>query len=383
MSLQSGSRQPLCSRDRDSRPASSGADSFDVASSLPKPDSKPLHPDVLSDSSSAPLHNYLDEFLAAIKVFGYLEKPVFHELSRHLQTRRLVAGDSLSLDADDKSFYCVVDGHVQVFAPSPPSATTGRSSTWGGTKGDGRTQQLFTEDEEKPLNGYDLLTEVSSGGTLSSLFTILSLFTEDIVLDWEQQPVTVPPPASSRSTSGSAFSTGTSSPSLNGFARHKPRANSDVSQIDLDQSSSAGTATPGFSPYDDVPPRSASSMGSRIPSAGSSQYRAGGERARFTGGGGADEERGSVARATGPSVLFWMFSLADHTNVRVPHQSTRLSPSFLLTRQYRVRPLPPRPLLIVCRLFSFRRLTRKFPKASAHIVQGQPLLEGLITRAVR
>jgi hypothetical protein len=36
----------------------------------------------------------------------------FHELSRHLQTRRLVAGDSLSLDPEDKSFYCVVDGCV-------------------------------------------------------------------------------------------------------------------------------------------------------------------------------------------------------------------------------------------------------------------------------
>lgn len=39
-----------------------------------------------------------------------LPAQVFHELSRHLQTRRLIAGDSLSLDSDDKSFYCVVDG---------------------------------------------------------------------------------------------------------------------------------------------------------------------------------------------------------------------------------------------------------------------------------
>ena len=44
--------------------------------SLAKPDKKSLHPDVLSDNSSAPLHNYLDEFLSAIRIFGFLEKPV-------------------------------------------------------------------------------------------------------------------------------------------------------------------------------------------------------------------------------------------------------------------------------------------------------------------
>jgi len=43
---------------------------------LAKPDKKSLHPDVLSDNSSAPLHNYLDEFLSAIRIFGFLEKPV-------------------------------------------------------------------------------------------------------------------------------------------------------------------------------------------------------------------------------------------------------------------------------------------------------------------
>jgi lysophospholipid hydrolase len=53
-------------------------------------------------------NNYLDEFLSAIRVFGFLEKPVFHELARHLQTRRLLAGDTLSLD-EDKSFYIVVE----------------------------------------------------------------------------------------------------------------------------------------------------------------------------------------------------------------------------------------------------------------------------------
>ena len=61
---------------------------------------------------SSTFHNYLDDFLSAIRIFGYLEKPVFHELSRHLQTRRLGAGETLEIGGGD--FWCVVDGNVQV-----------------------------------------------------------------------------------------------------------------------------------------------------------------------------------------------------------------------------------------------------------------------------
>ena len=135
-----------------------------------------IHPDVAAgtdDSDRGSFHNYLDDFLQAIRIFGFLEKPVFHELARHLQTRRLVAGDSLSLDSDF-SFYIVIDGHVQVFAPLPNSATNDADA--------------FDDDDH--LNGYQLLNEVESGGTLSSLFTILGLFTEDVKLgfgDEEEQ----------------------------------------------------------------------------------------------------------------------------------------------------------------------------------------------------
>lgn len=141
-----------------------------------------LHPDVArggDDHERGNFHNYLDEFLSAIRIFGFLEKPVFHELARHLQTRRLVAGDSISLD-NDFSFYIVVDGHVQVFAPLPGGAENNRPI------------DAF-EDEEH--TGFQLLNEVESGGTLSSLFTILSLFTEDVKLgfgddDNHTEPVT-------------------------------------------------------------------------------------------------------------------------------------------------------------------------------------------------
>ncbi|KAM0789045.1 hypothetical protein ACM66B_003110 [Microbotryomycetes sp. NB124-2] len=126
-----------------------------------------LHPDIASDRETSGFHNYLDEFLSAIKVFGYLEKPVFHELARHLQTRRLVAGDTLNLD-QDKSFYIVVDGSVQVFAQ------TGSNDP---------ARDAYDDEDD---NGWQLLNNVESGGTLSSLFTILSLFTEDVKLRYEE-----------------------------------------------------------------------------------------------------------------------------------------------------------------------------------------------------
>ena len=79
---------------------------------------------------------------------------MFHELARHLQTRRLIAGDSLSLD-QDKSFYCVVDGMVQVFAPSNnPSVTRPRGGSW----------------DNEYMNGYELMNEVGAG----QLFDLLS-----------------------------------------------------------------------------------------------------------------------------------------------------------------------------------------------------------------
>ncbi|CAH7673184.1 hypothetical protein PPACK8108_LOCUS8063 [Phakopsora pachyrhizi] len=142
-----------------------------------------LNPTLLLNSKQFNDHNhfnnYLDEFLSAIRVFGFLEKPVFHELARHLQTRRLLAGDTLSLD-EDKSFYIVVDGSVQVFAK-----TADQSSFDGEPFEDhlvGHLGKKLAYDDEED-NGFQLLNVVESGGTLSSLFTILSLFTEDVKLN--------------------------------------------------------------------------------------------------------------------------------------------------------------------------------------------------------
>ncbi|KAF7347414.1 Lysophospholipase NTE1 [Mycena venus] len=258
---------------------------------LVKPDANELHPDVNTDPP-ATFHNYLDDFLQAVRVFGFLEKPVFHELARHLQTRRLIAGDSMSLD-QDKSFYCVIDGMVQVFAQ------TGKEA---------EEQIGILEDED--MNGYQLLNEVGSGGTLSSLFTILSLFTEDVKMSWQNEHEETDP-----------FEDGISMP---------PRsrsADSDVPQLDLKNrhrrsstSSSASTVHPELLP----------------------------------------------SRAGSMSPLF-----VDE-------------PEPIQTPQIPRRPLPSRPAsvhrgvvaratedttLAVIPAEAFRRLTKKFPKATGHIVQ--------------
>ncbi|KAA1100688.1 phosphatidylcholine and lysophosphatidylcholine phospholipase [Puccinia graminis f. sp. tritici] len=148
--------------------------------------SRDLNPNLLLNSKQLfsnhdHFNNYLDEFLSAIRVFGFLEKPVFHELARHLQTRRLLAGDTLSLD-EDKSFYIVVDGSVQVFAQTSDRARPGQNP--GSPAGDAYNDRLAYDNEDD--NGFQLLNVVESGGTLSSLFTILSLLTEGVKLRYEE-----------------------------------------------------------------------------------------------------------------------------------------------------------------------------------------------------
>ncbi|WWC62720.1 lysophospholipase NTE1 [Kwoniella dejecticola CBS 10117] len=162
-------------------------------------------------SRSGSFHNYLDDFLSAIRIFGYLEKPVFHELSRHLQTRRLAAGDTLDIINGD--FWCVVEGKVQVFAPD----TTGTSTP----------SSPDLHHGGNGFNGYHLLNEVSTGGTLSSLFSILSLFTEDVKLSWT-------PPNEEEGEEVVNQDHDIARDDTLVPPRNKSRANSDVSQLDHD-----------------------------------------------------------------------------------------------------------------------------------------------------
>lgn len=156
-----------------------------------------LYPDTSEGDSKSGFSNYLDEFLSAIKVFGYLERPVFHELTRTMQTRKLIAGEILNLE-EEKGFCLVVDGMVEIFvksareggdSDSDPAGFRPDHSDSGGEPNHGSGHQ-----------GYQLLTEVKNGAPMSSLFSILSLFTEDVKL---------------RHTEDNDFESGTSSAGYN------------------------------------------------------------------------------------------------------------------------------------------------------------------------
>jgi lysophospholipid hydrolase len=134
-----------------------------------------LFPDTHEEDAKAGLSSYLDEFLSAIKIFGYLERSVFHELTRSMQTRKLIAGETLNLE-EEKGFCLVVDGLVEIFVKS---SRDHRNPTG--------LDSYSNSDEENfpPGHGqqrYQLLTEVRNGAPMSSLFSIMSLFTEDVQL---------------------------------------------------------------------------------------------------------------------------------------------------------------------------------------------------------
>ncbi|KAI9488797.1 hypothetical protein BDB00DRAFT_877065 [Zychaea mexicana] len=116
---------------------------------------------------------FLSAFLSSIKIFGYLEQHVFHELARHLQTKKLLAGDTLFRQPEqEKSFYIVVHGHVQLFVKpdDDPYQTM-----------EGSDEEEDEEEGRDMFENYTLINEVGAGGTLSSLFTILSVFRESFM----------------------------------------------------------------------------------------------------------------------------------------------------------------------------------------------------------
>jgi lysophospholipid hydrolase len=118
--------------------------------------------------------NYLDEFLGAIKVFGYLERPVFHELTKNMTTQKLASDEILYLD-EKLGFSIVVEGTIQVYTKIRNDKMTSESS-------------FDVDDDENELNyekgdmirignqRYQLLNEVKSGSPLSSLISTLDLF---------------------------------------------------------------------------------------------------------------------------------------------------------------------------------------------------------------
>lgn len=138
-----------------------------------------LFPDTHEEGLKSGLSNYLDEFLSSLKIFGYLERPVFHELTRSMQTRKLIAGETLNLE-NEQGFCIVVDGLVEIFVKRNSKVPVRVPQS------DGSWESISdSEDGEMHRPGqqpYQLLTEVRNGAPMSSLFTIMSLFTEDVKL---------------------------------------------------------------------------------------------------------------------------------------------------------------------------------------------------------
>ncbi|OBA19487.1 patatin-domain-containing protein [Metschnikowia bicuspidata var. bicuspidata NRRL YB-4993] len=118
--------------------------------------------------------NYLDEFLSAIKVFGYLERPVFHELTKNMTTQKLAGDEILCLD-EGVGFSIVVEGTVQVYTKMDDVA---------GPVVDFECAAEGREKDEILLvsnHRYHLLNEVKSGSSLLSLLSTVDLFKSDAV----------------------------------------------------------------------------------------------------------------------------------------------------------------------------------------------------------
>lgn len=126
--------------------------------------------------------SYLDEFLSAIKIFGYLEKPVFHELTKSMKTRRLEEGEVLLVD-DTLGFAIVVEGSLQTYhkIQHPQNNLSNVLSNRVGGSLSERLDECTSDCDAYSLNGekFQLLNTVRAGNPVSSLVSILKLFTEN------------------------------------------------------------------------------------------------------------------------------------------------------------------------------------------------------------
>jgi lysophospholipid hydrolase len=99
-----------------------------------------------------------------------------------MQTRKLIAGETLNLE-EEKGFCLVVDGLVEIFVKSNATDRSTESDvSFLDTEGDGLSDSDSDRGFEGGRQGYQLLTEVRNGAPMSSMFSILSLFTEDVKL---------------------------------------------------------------------------------------------------------------------------------------------------------------------------------------------------------
>ncbi|CAI4996229.1 AVN_HP_G0039780.mRNA.1.CDS.1 [Saccharomyces cerevisiae] len=156
------------------------------------------------------LSSYLDQFLSAIKIFGYLEKPVFHDLTKNMKTQKMDEGEILLLDSTI-GFAIVVEGTLQLYhevdhSDKDHGDETDHSDTDGldDQDRDGEDEEddddidnydtkscssnLIDEEDESVgyihlkngLGKFQLLNTVKPGNPLTSLVSILNLFTHSM-----------------------------------------------------------------------------------------------------------------------------------------------------------------------------------------------------------
>ena len=116
-----------------------------------------------------------------------------------MQTRKLISGETLLLE-EEKGFCLVVDGMVQIFVKS--NKDDGIDDVPAGLGKQGNAYDDNEEHTEGEFQGYQLLTEVKNGAPMSSLFSVLSLFTEDVKLrhDSGDRPASAVPSAPTPNT---------------------------------------------------------------------------------------------------------------------------------------------------------------------------------------
>jgi lysophospholipid hydrolase len=281
-----------------------------------------VFPETQESDSKPGLANYFDEFLSAIKVFGYLERQVFHELTRSMQTRKLIAGETLLLE-EEKGFCLVVDGLVQIFVKSNRNGDA-----------DAFHDSHFVEDEihdgqSQSNHSYQLLTEVKNGAPMSSLFSVLALFTENVKLRYNEdvEPTT---------TQGA-------NPSNRQRPRHNLSTDEDLVNESGANSPAAWTSRP------------------------SSRHRAGSNMA-FTNTGNAMKEPPPLALDGGPETAYLHPSRAPGFSRTSSFRQSKLRQQASAHPDIVARATVDTTIAIIP-ASAFHRITKMFPKATADIVQ--------------
>ncbi|PVU88135.1 hypothetical protein BB561_006010 [Smittium simulii] len=142
-----------------------------------------------------PSVNFLDTFLKSIQIFGYLDEAVFYELTRQLQTQRILSGERVSCVEETNDFCVIVDGLVNVYTVNPqPNYNTFQRKKNNITEKN--HYNMISTQEKQNLQSSDdssnhnleyiynsnttkkLLRKVSKGNILSSLLQLLNAFME-------------------------------------------------------------------------------------------------------------------------------------------------------------------------------------------------------------